>query len=702
MANPPVKHLTCMPQVLLKALETCNSESVDRRQLAVVCRIDPVLSIAVLKAAGATRPPAAGSVSVDAAVNRLGVASVRQLVLNLLVRQCLMSGKRLSWTHQLPIWRHSVKCALMARRLARSSALVPAEEAYLAGLVHDIGKLVLDRPVPTASFATGTASRTEDGRSGQKERSAPGRRHPGIGALIVEQATGNTMLADAVRYHHETVRRIKGAFGLVKVVYTANILSHHEGAEPGSDGLLAEDLCGVEKGALQQLMNRTGEDLDSTMRFLGMKPPAVGERIFVQTADGQRSLRRCYTEIRDTSLLSASLQRLMHTPPNTEAVLGVLADGLKINFGIRKLMFFILNSTGEKLLLRITRECLRKPSGLTVSTRGPARGIVLRCFTEGRIADSLGVYDEYRATIADEQILHLLGSEGLCCVPLKEAGRCLGVVVMGTDRGGVKSLHAQAGLLKQLTIAATHCLQESRRKKNRHQKKTGDELALLPRRMVHEVNNPLGIIKNYIRLLSLKLPEDHSGRDELKLIIEEVDRISQILSRFASLSKPGIEKKQPIDLNRRLEAFLKIMEKSLLQPKKIVLHTEFDRNLPPFATDWNALKQVIINLVKNAAEAMPRGGWLFIRTCHVPARSTPGEGRATLPGSVEISVKDTGPGIDPDLKARLFKPYVTTKGSDHSGLGLYVVQSIVTLLGGRLHLDSRSGEGTVFKMTFPL
>ena len=202
--------------------------------------------------------------------------------------------------------------------------------------------------------------------------------------------------------------------------------------------------------------------------------------------------------------------------------------------------------------------------------------------------------------------------------------------------------------------------------------------------------------------LSLKLPEDHSGRDELKLIIEEVDRISQILSRFASLSEPGIEKKQPVDLNRRLEAFLKIMEKSLLQPKKIVLHTEFDRNLPPFATDWNALKQVIINLVKNAAEAMPRGGWIFIRTCHVPARSTPGEGRAASPGSVEISVKDTGPGIDPDLKARLFKPYVTSKGRDHSGLGLYVVQSIVTLLGGRLHLDSRPGEGTVFKMTFPL
>lgn len=691
-----------MPQVLLKVLEACNRESVDRRQLAVVCKIDPVLSVAVLKAAHINRCSAAGSVSIEAAVSRLGAVSVRQLVLNLMVRQCLTPGEFFSWTQLLPVWRHSLKCAFMARQLAQFSGLVQAEEAYLAGLMHDIGKLALARPTLTTSPRTGTAAGAEGQRAGQTERKAPGRRHPGIGALIVEQATGSTLLSDAVRYHHETIHRIQGAFGLVKVVYTANILSHHEHADPGSDARLAKNLCGLEKDVLKQLMNRAFEDLDGAIRFLGMKAPVVGERIFVQPAEGQRSLRRCYTEIRDSSLLSTNLQRLMYAPSNTEAVLGVLADGLGINLGIRKLMFFILGSKRERLHLRVTRECHRKPSGLTISTKGSSIGLVKQCFAEARITDSLGVYGEYRVTIADEQIIHMLGSEGLCCAPLKVDDRCLGVVVMGCDQGGVKSLHAHEGLLKQLMTAATHCLQENRQKEKCPQRQDDSELSLLSHRMVHEVNNPLGIIKNYIRLLSLKLPEEHSGRDELKLIIEEVDRISQIVNRFVTLSKPGVEEKKPIDLNRRLEAFLQILEKSLLQPQQIVLRTAFDRNLPPFATDWNALKQVIINLVKNAAEAMPRGGWLFVRTDYVPARSTPGEDRLTSPGSIEISIQDTGPGIDPDLKARLFKPHVTSKGNEHSGLGLYVVQSIVTLLGGELHFDSRLREGAAFKLSFPL
>jgi signal transduction histidine kinase len=219
--------------------------------------------------------------------------------------------------------------------------------------------------------------------------------------------------------------------------------------------------------------------------------------------------------------------------------------------------------------------------------------------------------------------------------------------------------------------------------------------------MVHEVNNPLGIIKNYIRLLSLKLPENHPGGEEIKLILEEIDRITLILNKYIAIAEPEVQPKKPVDLNRQLEVFLKMLEKTLLRPRKILLHMNLDPSLPVMPTDWNALKQIILNLVKNAAEAMPRGGRLSVRTRHVVAGKRP-DAQGATPAGVAITIRDTGPGIDPELRKRLFEPYVTSRGDAHSGLGLYVVGSLVRALGGKLHLDSQPGKGTVFKIFFPL
>jgi signal transduction histidine kinase len=121
-------------------------------------------------------------------------------------------------------------------------------------------------------------------------------------------------------------------------------------------------------------------------------------------------------------------------------------------------------------------------------------------------------------------------------------------------------------------------------------------------------------------------------------------------------------------------------------------------------TDKNRMKQVFNNLIKNAAEAMPQGGNLLIRSRfvanHIDTKIS--QAAAGSPGNVEITIRDDGPGIPDEIKPRLFEPYFTLKGEGHSGLGLSIVHNIVQQLKGSITCKSKNNEGTSFKVVFPI
>ena len=677
-STPP--SLAGIPQVLLKCLEVCESGTEERRQLALVCMLDAGLSLSVLAAAGRTRFPAGFGASVEEAVKRLGNAALRQLMVAMLVKQYALPTQENGLEQLLDIWRHSLRCAFIARRLAQATELVPADEAYLAGLIHDVGKLA----IPDSGWPV----------------SAPEGRHAGIGALLVEQATGSTLLADAVRYHHESAERVRWAFGLVRIVYLANRLAHErQDASPGTVELAAR-LCGVAAGVLSRIQARAAEDFRGALRFLAMPPDEKSETGSAVSGGRHAVLQLCRREVEDRSLLSAGLQSLMGAAPRNEALLRSLADGLKIHFNIKRVLFFLPDGGRERLLPAAVTGCSRLPQGLSVGVGKPARGMLARCFAEGLVTDSYGMHGRCEATIADEQVLHLLGSEGICCAPLLYLKKCLGIVVMGAGPEGVKGLHQGAGLLKKLTGSTARCLAAKVPAAQRRTAREGGESALAPRRMLHEVNNPLGIIKNYLRLLGQKLPPDHDGRRDLQLVLEEIDRITLILKRYASEESLEEGARHPIDLNRRLAAFFKVLEKALLKPRAIVLHTDLDPSLPAVSTDWNALKQILLNLVKNAVEAMPRGGKLFVSTRRIPPLK--GAAQKRRQSGVEITVADTGTGIDPAVAQKLLEPGVSSRKGDHAGLGLYVVRRLVQTLGGKLRFGSQPGKGSAFRIFLPL
>ena len=222
----------------------------------------------------------------------------------------------------------------------------------------------------------------------------------------------------------------------------------------------------------------------------------------------------------------------------------------------------------------------------------------------------------------------------------------------------------------------------------------------MARKVAHEVNNPLGIIKNYLKILGVKLPERHPAQSEILIIAEEIDRVSKIVRQLNSFSQPESQKITPININNLLQNLLKIVRKSMLLPADIHDHMALEPKLPAMEADENSLKQVFLNLFKNAAEAMPNGGNLHIETRQVN-RPHEENGEAAT-GNIEIIIRDDGTGIPEDIRSRLFEPFISSKDGEHRGLGLSIVHNIIQELNGTIAYDSELATGTQFKITLPL
>jgi signal transduction histidine kinase len=167
---------------------------------------------------------------------------------------------------------------------------------------------------------------------------------------------------------------------------------------------------------------------------------------------------------------------------------------------------------------------------------------------------------------------------------------------------------------------------------------------------------------------------------------QRVARIAQGLLSFARQA-PGEGRRAPVDLNTLVEDTLLLIEKQVVKGGIAVKRT-LDPGLPQVWGDENALQQVLMNLLTNARDALGAGGEIGIET-----GIAPGEAEA-----VRLVVRDTGPGIPPDVLPRIFDPFFTTKPSG-TGLGLSVSYGIVRDHKGTLEVESRPGEGTAFILT---
>ncbi len=216
--------------------------------------------------------------------------------------------------------------------------------------------------------------------------------------------------------------------------------------------------------------------------------------------------------------------------------------------------------------------------------------------------------------------------------------------------------------------------------------------------IAHEINNPLAIMGQETEWIKHLLKDDHLEapgapeelRDSLREIVSQVDRCKEITHKLLDFAR----KKEPLiqgaDVNKLIEDMARLVEREAAQ-KSIKMIRAYDQNLPRVPTDPPLLRQVVLNILNNAAYAIGRDGAITIAT------------RRSGGNLVELVFSDTGCGIPKEQQDKIFDPFFTTKPPGQgTGLGLSISHSIVVKLGGRITVASEVGKGTTFTIHLPV
>ena len=205
--------------------------------------------------------------------------------------------------------------------------------------------------------------------------------------------------------------------------------------------------------------------------------------------------------------------------------------------------------------------------------------------------------------------------------------------------------------------------------------------------VAHEINNPLGTIMIYAHLLLKGLDKEDPRREDLELIISEANRAKEIVQGLLSFARETKLRQGQMNVNDLLEDVLGlIVNQSLFH--NIKMEKSFAQDMPTIIADETKLKQVFLNIILNAAQAMEGTGKLTISTIIDKKR-------------IKIKIQDTGPGIPPEIMGKLFSPFFTTKEKG-TGLGLAISYGIVERHGGKIDVNSDLGKGSTFTISLPI
>jgi two-component system, NtrC family, sensor histidine kinase HydH len=278
-----------------------------------------------------------------------------------------------------------------------------------------------------------------------------------------------------------------------------------------------------------------------------------------------------------------------------------------------------------------------------------------------------------------------------------EAGDLAGLLVVQDDRvrdayspdevNLFESLAAQIGIVQQNSLVYQRMQERDRLA----------SIGQMAARLAHEIKNPLGAIKGAAQLLAEPSPEamdiDPSSREFLGIILEEVDRLDRVVGSVLDYARPTPGNPAPVDINGVVRRTITILSPN--RDDDVTIGLELSDDLPRVRVDAEQLRQVLMNLVRNATQAMNGRGQIVVNT---RARAA-GRGDS-LPKWVELGVSDSGPGISQKVLKNLFTPFYTTKNQG-TGLGLAISQRIVTDAGGTIEVDTREGAGTTFTVVLP-
>ena len=334
-----------------------------------------------------------------------------------------------------------------------------------------------------------------------------------------------------------------------------------------------------------------------------------------------------------------------------------------------------------------------------------SNSIIATSFLMGMDINSLERVETTEPALFDIQLINYMGTEGIYCLPLVDKDKAIGIIVIGVNPNGSVFNREKIIELKSFTESVIPLLSKNKIKAgSESQNKADGEPGLIQtRKLIHEINNPLSAVKNYLKVLSMKLDDINVENDEIRIIDDELNRITKLLKEFKSSPSDKIGAKSISNINGIISDTILLIKNSRGNGPQVNIDFDIDEDIPDIMIDKDAFRQVLINLINNSIEAMPNGGNISVDVRYKNGlhQNDPNAVKSGGEGNrLEITISDNGPGIPDNLKSNLFKKQSSTK-ADHDGLGLLIVHDLVSKMGGNIVLDDKVDSGACFKILLP-
>lgn len=678
--------LPAMPQILLKLIELCQSDEAGLAELAELIANDAGMSARVLSIANSAAYHRGGrSVDLMQALSAMGSDMLKLLVISESVYQTVSSFPHSRSTDMRRFWKHALTTAVMAREIAKKMAHPQAEEAYLGGLLHDVGRLALLAAAPneySPHFWT-----PDDEQLCAIEQRVLQINHAEAGAWLIERWDLDSFLADSVLYHHEATARVETAHPLIRIVHLAHLLENQAPDAPLPTGLGAfcrisdEDLLLIQQGAAVQV--------EKSAAMLGIDLAGAEDPAEPQPGPATDPIQQQLGEEMGRMAVTAELGQALARQHDDAQLLNAARQSARILFELEDSLVLLTDESGQALVgaalgaqqKRLAQFSVPLSGGGGIAEAALQKRPAFLCREQGLLG------------LAEEQLLRALGSSALVCLPLVTGSRCLGVLVGGIPAWRVPDLKRNVKLLLAFGAKVATALDAAARERQElAQRLDGMQESYVEnsRRVAHEVNNPLTIIKNYIGVLDGKLARQEPLTDELAVLSEELDRVGGIIDEFAGAA-PRVQD-LGTDVNRIIQDLVRLFRDSKFLPSSIQIRTRLPEQTSRINGPADTLKQILMNLVKNAIEALPRGGLIEI----INKGQVHHDGRVYF----ALGIKDNGAGMPPEVLSQLFSPVRSAKAGGNRGLGLSIVNELVKKLGGSISCASTSA-GTTFNILLP-
>jgi len=702
MTSPPYKNDTLidiskipnLPHSLIKLIDMCNSKDRDLQKIGSLIAADASLAARVLQLANSAFIGSRNKFTdIGQAVIYLGIDTVRNLAISVSVFETFNSVNTDGTLNLSRFWYHSFLTAVIAKTFSEKQGYADPAEAYLTGLLHDIGKLLLFVSFPK-EYRLILAQESSGNMLPILEKNDLGVTHYEASSLLVSQWNLQQSVTDAIFSHHDELHDAQKLNTLGKIIWAANSLSNSLILEEDVPDLSAEKLLGIDASALPTLITEILESVEQVTADIGIHGNRDPLAKSLPSEHMQTNRIRLARKVQTISTIGGVIDNLLKAE-NLNRVVRIIEESFQILFNIRCCLLLLPDAESRVMRIHLSSNSEhQKNKEHSIPVTIGQTGVISECLKTETILHATST-EKFSIDATEVQCLRLLGAQGLVTIPVPIEKSAVGVLVAGVDEA-----ESTAIVEHQETLSLLAAQVGIRIRLDRLQQQAADEqvsaLNRIARQIAHEINNPLATMQNYLVTMSMKLDQPANLQKDLDLIGSEIQHIARITGQLNDLSSTKMgDDYQKVDVNQIINNAADFYKQSLLPENSITISLELADNLPLIQTSASGIRQITGNLIKNGIEALGDAGTLTIKTSASPHTSEHSE-------HINIIVEDNGPGTPADLADTIFTAGVTTKGSGHVGLGLAITRKIVADLGGSISYASGKTAGTRFAVTLPI